>query len=712
MSISSIHFQKILNSISRYYYSLGVKPTEEQVMNDISIYFSRNNISSPLRIKKGVFADDLKSSVNDVNEIISKTIANLDMLYASVDEQIQESMDMTTFMNSKLEKLRLKRKRIENQIDEYLFANSNSDGYFYSFSDTFPNLNFVDLNLTSAFVDVINGSVSLPILTDATEVLQGSVVRNVSKKFTLNNSEVSYGVERSPFAGCLDGLSNTYWSVEIASDSPSDAICVLELAIPSPALSTIEYEPYGTTPCQVLVETAQSDRNFVVFGNGIKEGTSKMVYSSNLRYVEYIRFTIRKLKYDYIMQSDSGTKYIYIFGAKDIAMIGKHFVPEATFVSAPISISKDLSEHNVLDSVALKVDEDIPDSTQIKYFVSLDTEMENPSLYDFEWRKISPYKENGDQSGMVIDFSGASSLSKFIRNEPESTELQLIPEDKNNPDSRLRNPFEKDGISLWRICNFDSVSPIPQSLRLQEGYNSLRVYYVGYNVDALNLNFWAGYKNGSLSANSVFTRIDSGNGFFWGGDIGENYKSVYMETYIDCETTTNAGIQTFVKTDYNSQLWDVKVFLNGAEIGSLPVGVNSLKIPWTFNAGINHIAVTALIPKAQSTAYPNEGSINLMENKMLYDFGTVRLDNWSYVDLFQLLNNSNDSSNLYSLYSDADKVQLVSRKKPSNNLKVDYSIVSNTKNQKVRIRADFNRSTNDTSVSPVLNSYRLRFRYS
>ncbi len=713
MSLSSIHYQKILDSVSRYYYASGAKPTEEQVMGDLSSYFSVNRLGSPIGVRNGVFADDLTSSEAEMNEMVSKVIANLDLLYQATAEQVEESMNMNTYMNSRLDQLRIRRKRIDSQIEEYLFTNSNSDGYFYSFLDTFPNLSFVDLGLTSAFVDIKNGAVSIPIHSDKTEVLQGTSVRLVTKSFKLNDVEVSTGVERAEFAGCLDGLTNTYWSTEIVSDLPSEVVCTLELELSSPFLSYIEYEPYGTVPCQVYVEYAGGDRAFRTFGQGIKESTEKMVFSNSSVEVRFLRFTIRKTKQDFISQTDAAIKYNYIIGAKDITMVGREYEDSAVLVTTPISISKDLSTENVLDSISVKVDDDTPDGSFIEYFVALDTGESNPTLFDFDWKKISKFSDSIFDPGMIVNFSGSSSISKYIRTSPETgtDDLAIISEDPANADPRVRNPFRKDGIEVWRLCSFGSEDPIINSLKLEEGSNSLKVYYTSYDAGALDLSFWKDYINGSLESSTTNTRIDTSNGFFNGGDIGENYKSVYMETYLDYESTQNAGIQKFIKTDSNSQLWALKVYLNGAEIGYMPVGTNELNIPWTFRPGLNHIAVTALIPRATTSAYPNEGSINIMQDNALTDFGSVKLANWAYVDIFQLLNNSDPKANLFSIYKESDKVQIISRKKPTNNFKLSYSKPSGSQTQKVRVRADLGRASNNSSVSPLLNSYRLRFRY-
>jgi len=711
MSLSNIQYQRVLDSITRYYYSLGKFPSEEQLKTDLSKYFSRYSLGSPVGFTNGIFADGLRASADDMNDAVCKTISNLDILYETIQEQLSQSMTLNTYLSANLEKLKIKRRAIVAKIDEFLFSNANTDGYFYSFADTFDNLNYTDLSLTSAFVDIINGSVTLPVNSDATEILPGTAIATTQFEFFLGENSVQTGIERSPFSSCLDGLSNTYWSTEILSDSLVDATCRVTMTMPNSAVSEVEFFPYGTSPVQVLLET-NGISGYRVFGSSIQEGSSRMVFSDKLVYASALRFTIKKKKPDYTLETESGTKYVYIFGAKDINIIRKDYVDEATWVSRPISISNDLSLDHVLDAVSLKVDENVLDNTFINYYVSLDKGISSPSMGDFDWKKITPMTESVLTPDMTVGFNGAATSVRFIRRSPTANNLQLLPEDSLNPDSRIRNPFTKDGIDLWRIADLGTEDPIRSTLSLEEGVNCLRVYHVDYQAGALSLSFWAPYVNGSKESEQIFSRIDTSNNFFWGGDIGENYKSVYMETLIFSDSDQNIGLKKFSKLDANSRLWDVHVHVNGSKVAELPVGVNEINIPWRFSKGLNHIALTLTIPRATQSRYPNEGSIELMEAESLYSYGSVKLANWSYVDIFQLLNNAGEDSNIFSIYKDGERTQIVSRKKPSNNYRLSYSTATTQSNASIRVRADLGRALANSSVSPSIDLYRVRFRYS
>jgi hypothetical protein len=714
MSISSIQYKKILDGLIQYYFSTGQQPEEEDLMKDLSSYFSRYPAGSPVPIKRGIFTEGIKASDNEMNLAIATVIANLDTLYSSVDEQLKASLDTNSYLNSQLERLRLKRKSLMGKIDEFLFNTSNSDGYFYSFSDTFTNTKFTDLNLTSAFVDIKNGNISLPVNSDKVKVVPGQQVRNVNMKFYVDGVEVTEGTNKSPFAGCLDGLSNTVWSTEVATQSPSEVVCVLDFSVGSAIISRLEYDPFTISPIKSYVEVSRNGSTYSDFGSLIEEGVSNMVFTSNPIAASNVRITLKKNKADYTTDSGSGTNYVYIFGAKNIFLMEQAFVSESIWVSTPISIADDLSREHVLDSVSLKVDDSNPDNTDVQYYVALDTGVIDPTISNFDWKKITPMNDIVSDPSMIVKFSGAANKSTFIRSDIDenSDDLQLVAVDSSNADPNVRNPFSVESVDLYRIVDLANENPIISSLRLEEGVNSLKVFYVPYEDGALDLSFWTDYVNDQKKSEITYSRIDVNNNFFWGGDIGENYKSVYMETYIVSDSSQKLDLKKFLKVDANSKLWDIKVFLNGIELAYLPAGKDDALISWRFVEGLNHIAVTATIPRSGNYGYPNEGSIDLMYGENLFDYGSVRLSNWSYVDIFQLLNNDIESSKNFSIYKNADKIQLVSRVKPSNNFRILYSTPTTEKNQKIRIRADFDRSVNSSSTTPLLSSYRVRFRYS
>jgi hypothetical protein len=85
----------------------------------------------------------------------------------------------------------------------------------------------------------------------------------------------------------------------------------------------------------------------------------------------------------------------------------------------------------------------------------------------------------------------------------------------------------------------------------------------------------------------------------------------------------------------------------------------------------------------------------------------VRLAKWKFVDLFKMRYNEVGSPHSFTIY---DKY-IVSRRRPTTNLRVRYSKASDSSPEAIRLRVDFSRRNMNPHVTAVLYSYRLRFLY-
>jgi hypothetical protein len=117
---------------------------------------------------------------------------------------------------------------------------------------------------------------------------------------------------------------------------------------------------------------------------------------------------------------------------------------------------------------------------------------------------------------------------------------------------------------------------------------------------------------------------------------------------------------------------------------------------------LNHLILLVNIPTGRSV-----GTVKLMGDNNLFDFGTVKLDTWSYVDFFDLQHNQAGNPSTFSFFEE----EIVSRKKPTDNFRLRYALSTGNGPAFLRFRADLSRQDNNPSVTPRLNSYRLRFSY-
>jgi hypothetical protein len=108
------------------------------------------------------------------------------------------------------------------------------------------------------------------------------------------------------------------------------------------------------------------------------------------------------------------------------------------------------------------------------------------------------------------------------------------------------------------------------------------------------------------------------------------------------------------------------------------------------------------IPTGKST-----GTVRLLGDRGLFDYGTVKLATWTLVDFFDLQFNSTGEPTTFSLYNG----EIVSRRRPTDNLRLTYATATGRGPSGIRFRADFSREPNNPTLSPRLAEYRLRFSY-
>jgi hypothetical protein len=520
---------------------------------------------------------------------------------------------------------------------------------------------------------------------------------------------------------------------------------VVTVAIPLGTLSNpvqvsrAEFDPYGITAVQVFTEAGVVSPNtntiqYQGFGTSIQSGLDRMAFVDNLTTMAAFRFTLRKTLYDYSDTTGGSVKYHYIFGAKEIVFTEQVYDNNATFVSLPLQITSNLQNDMVIDAVSLSTVDNTPADTTLLYYVANDPMISaTPSIGDLNWRRIDPVGAQTQNAVVVVRFDGAQAFQKMITEVPGPDDLQLVPLDSSNPDITLRNPTPSiiPAVDTYVLARNFTDTPILNSLTLEAGINSTRIYWVPYDVTATqDLVFWGNVINGAstITPNRQYGRIDTGNGFFYGGDIGRNGISVYLETYLQLDSPIDPILAMISKTDSNSQTWTIRAFLNGRSIAYLP-GRNTdtfsvastpsgsqtpqdqALTPFAFQQGLNHIAVTINIPSPTMTggiANPYLGILELPVDQPLFGLGTVKLNDWSYVSLFDMSYNETGQPTTFTILDDGT---IISRRQASTNYRLSYNIATGTGPAGVRVRADLSRSTSNMNVTPTLNSYRLRFSY-
>jgi len=709
MSISSIQRKIIKEEITKYYLTLGIKPRDIDIDRDMSLFFFTYPIGSPFEITEDDVSTGAISNVDAINENMVKASLNLATLMEAIRADVIRSMDLNTAVKDRLKRTKAKQARLSSRIDDYLIASNNTKGYFYSYTERFPDNSLVDLSYTTAYVDNDSGKVSIPHSAIGSDIVPKNGISGVQVIVHVDGKQNVYNTI-SPFEYAIDGLSNTGWEINVSADKQASVVVELTISISnarsSNAVSQIDIEPITSSPMTVSA-SINNDIGRSNFGLPQEVVASKMSFVDVAKNVSTITLTMAKSRYDRIVDINNSSRYVYVFGASEISVAKKLYDNSAVLVSKPIELPLELAKSHTIDKVRLDVVDNIPDSASIDYYIAQDNTSAT-SISDFSWHYLDPKSKNEDLK--ILSFGGSEDVRVNIVPLPGRNDLKLIDPDSSSLDLSLRNPSSNiiSGASIYRIAEFKDLF-IQNSIFLEEGIDTTRIISIPLDTESLSgLSFWKSYINDSSTGEEAYGSINDGHSFFYGGDVGANGKSVYIETFLVSASDHPVVSKEFKKVDNNAKLWDIKVYLNGAEVAYLPVGTNSAMIPWKFHEGENHIAVVVNIPEAtQSNTSPYLGSIDIMSGSRLSSWGTLRLAEWKYLDMFHMEHNDIGDTKTFTIYNN----ELVSRKIPTTNMRLRYIKSTESGPEAVRLKAELNRDQDSDMVTPIIKQYSVKFSY-
>jgi hypothetical protein len=442
MNISSIQKRKFLGNIYKILYSQGKKPSEMEIRRVFGEYFSVYKFGNPIPSDYTKLDIVAKTDVNLLNELMANTLFNVEVLYDCVNENNQEIFSVITAINNRLDNLKSKRKILENKIDDLIFANSNSDGYFYSYLEGFSNLDKIDMDMTSAHVDILNNNVSIPKITNSISnalTTSGITSSNATYSIMSNNQAVVNNVDVQDFESVFDGLNDTYWSY--THNSPQPSVVVMTLNIPintSYNLSKISGSLLTSSPCAIYVTAKPTDANKPeqVRSQTSKRDYNRFSFAIPADFYNNITIIIYKSEPDQI-ENNSINPYTYKFGIRELVINADYYDQGGVIVSAPISVPVSDNNRLTISSVSIETKDQILSGTDIKYYVAADNNNAK-QIAEFNWIPIEPTSSNNDTAQKIVNLSGSNIQSKYL--DPRGEDSSFIPINTNPENINEANP--------------------------------------------------------------------------------------------------------------------------------------------------------------------------------------------------------------------------------------------------------------------------------
>jgi hypothetical protein len=721
MSISDIQKEKFLNVLYKNLYAAGNRPTETEILQFFSEYFSAHEPGQPLAINAQIFRQMGFSNVEIFNQRMLHTLFNTETLYDSIFENSNAMLAATTALNKRLETLKAKRIALEAKVDDLIFSNQNSEGYFSSYSDRFSNLDGTDLKYTTAFVDTTIGRVSLPTLNSSVFDLLSTnsvISSNPTYSLSFNKSQIDLNKsfsDESFFSSVFDGLENTEWNKTFSFDS----IGVVSFSINLPiaknvTLSKIEGRLNTISPTEIYVKINYADASIQpeILSKKSTKDYDRFSFTFNPGNIGSIDLFMVKTQPD-LIEENKLNKYSYRYGIRDISISGQYYDRSAVFVSKALSLKQSDNSALVIDAVSIDASESSIQNGSVSYFVCQDNESAD-SLSDFFWQPISKNYDPTNSYPTVVNFNGSSLKSKKILSTTTGVdnEIQKIPllSKKDSKNLNEQNPTVDlyPDQSIYRIGKIN-ISDNPISSYILEGVNLVNGNYVNYAgslYDEKNgLSTWGNILSSKTNTRQLYKlptyEITNNSLFFTGPNLSGI--SLLLEAKIFCANDITVR-HLFVKNDSTSKQWGVGIYLNN-EVSIIPAGVSSETVQWNFKAGINTLKV------AIDIAGSANGSISLMDAKSLLDYGLVYTQYYGYVDPLEFKSNRSVYDNVFTIENFFGNKEIFSRSNIRDKSRIFYYTNNPDSVKKIRFRADFSRGKNPLST-PAIDSFKVKFKNS
>lgn len=717
--------------IYKIYYSLGSAPSDSEVSLLYGRYFSRFPAGESAQVP---YADIASNSVVDpdkLNKVMAFMLLNLDNVYEAYYEHVQELYDIVTAYSKRIESIRSKRAEIEKKVDDQLFAITNTDGFYYSVTNAFNNLDLVDLDYTNAFIDTSVRKATIPKISSGLFNYVGNILN------TTNNASVAVffdGAQKKSenvdFSNVFNGLSNSDWIYRF--DSQSIGLCTLKITVPIQAsaetISLIEGKLKSIKPVDIGVIVVDPSNR----GNSasyVKSGSSdfdRFSFHLTPQFTNAVEIYLTKSEPDYVKNESSGSVYVYEFRIDELIIASPYYDASATIVSEPISLPNQNNSSLVIDAVSMSVDDQVPAGSDIRYYIA----PENPSalnVYDFNWTSISPTNIRNPQSPTIVNFNGSSlSRSTLINSETgniisSGSLMYKIPRSSsfNNP---LRNYFYSTdssaiGFDLYRMTKF------PEGIKPYE-------CYILENVDSnqLTVNISSGQSLDKQTWQEVLTgqrndifyttfskTIDNTDRFFTAENIP--FGSIHISTNVFSQDSLSIT-ELFLKS-LQSQYWDIKIYLNGVDLtstGTLSPGILSSNITWNFKKGKNDlvIVINKSTNDTNGVSTPFNGTVSILKDKSILSIPGINLfKNYLFeVKVEDLRVYYSNQDNVFSIINYENNYEIVYRRQEEikDGSKIFYYYNNQNATQAIRVRADMFRGSSFDSA-PSINSYTVKFKH-
>ena len=422
MSLETTYKEFILEKLLMEYLKDGEVPTAEDLENDLETYQqTHKDLSLPKSKYIDFYVDERgdESSASLIQTIADTVSDDVNVIVKEVYNLAGKASKFYERWSFEAKRLAAKAQKLESRVDSLLLLKNQTAGYFASVEDVFTDMNQIDTENTTAYVNVDERIVLLnPGTTEA-----GTVKRIDTNDLT--ELDVSfYTLTRRPGTSVFDMSSKnnllqafktteTTWVGRVTSLESGNMTCELKVNLgkgTSIEVSKIYIDYTGPTNTNNGVVTAMHSEDgynwYIVDSSNATQSLSANISwtfpSTNLKWVKFVFYK----GYADGEQGGQGGGYEYDFSCRNIAFYGQSYTQGRGNLFYSSGLYDETADGTVVsfNLAQLDVCETVPSKTSINYYLSASKDNSTWT----SWVQALPSGRSGIDYPKIVNFSGAN----------------------------------------------------------------------------------------------------------------------------------------------------------------------------------------------------------------------------------------------------------------------------------------------------------------
>ena len=374
MSLKDKQSTQIMDKIIMSELKKGVNPDSNIIMNMLQDWYSERPPGFPtLKVREAESAQP--SSAEDYNNMLDEIDDDLTLLYDVLVDQNEQLLNNFSIYENERFKLLKQIREVDSDVDEVLRKLKATNPYQFTLTEHFANFNNINVNSTTADVDLKNNEVTLKKIQDGMEKLDlTSDDVSVGRNYVSNRENLKIQTnEEESLSKALDDDYNTFWRMEAdIKESKADVNKVkTEIEIDFGKLikfTRMELAAYNS-PYQTFISASYQNENDNWVDFNIKSNVLMEDKAWNFKPIDAKKLRLRLEKRN--PNAKQGTKFI--LGLNNISLYRMNYITEGKLETDYYKLIEDDNAADTLETVSLETEEDLPEGTSIDYQLKFKT---------------------------------------------------------------------------------------------------------------------------------------------------------------------------------------------------------------------------------------------------------------------------------------------------------------------------------------------------